>query len=451
MKPRTAPAAPFFSDLARLLRDGRPAETRVAYGADGPVTWRDFAALIDAAAEQAPGGRHLLAEADPLRFAAALLAARRKGSTPVIPPNFQPGTQTEFAARLEAERDTNRSDRTDAPPFAGIELYTSGSSGEPKRIAKRWEQLENECAALERLWGEALGPATVLATVPHHHIYGLLFRLLWPLLAGRPWVCAVCAEPTTLAQQLAAHPDALLVASPAHLDRLPALTDLAALPAPRRVFSSGGPLAAASAQALRAAWGAAPLEIFGSTETGGIAWRQRQHAVDDNDAAWTPLPGVSIDTAAKQGLGALSVRSPFLPDTQPWLTDDAVECLPDGRFHLRGRLDRTLKLEEKRLSLPAMEAHLSRHPWIAAAALTPLQRGPRTRLGAVVTLTAAGQSALNADRRSLVDALRRHLAAWYDAVLLPRHWRFVPTLPYDERGKLPQPALAGLFERSDRS
>ena len=48
-------------------------------------------------------------------------------------------------------------------------------------------------------------------------------------------------------------------------------------------------------------------------------------------------------------------------------------------------------------------------------------------------------------------ALRRHLAAWYDAVLLPRHWRFVPTLPYDERGKLPQPALAGLFERSDRS
>ena len=173
--------------------------------------------------------------------------------------------------------------------------------------------------------------------------------------------------------------------------------------------------------------------------------------MDDNDAAWTPLPGVSIDTAAKQGLGALSVRSPFLPDTQPWLTDDAVECLPDGRFHLRGRLDRTLKLEEKRLSLPAMEAHLSRHPWIAAAALTPLQRGPRTRLGAVVTLTAAGQSALNADRRSLVDALRRHLAAWYDAVLLPRHWRFVPTLPYDERGKLPQPALAGLFERSDRS
>ncbi len=95
MKPRTAPIAPFFPDLARLLRDGRPAETRVAYGADGPVTWRDFAALIDAAAEQTPGGRHLLAEADPLRFAAALLAARRKGSTPVIPPNFQPGTQTD--------------------------------------------------------------------------------------------------------------------------------------------------------------------------------------------------------------------------------------------------------------------------------------------------------------------------------------------------------------------
>ncbi len=93
-----------------------------------------------------------------------------------------------------------------------------------------------------------------------------------------------------------------------------------------------------------------------------------------------------------------------------------------------------------------MEAHLCRHPWIAAAALTPLQRGSRTRLGAVVVLAAAGEPALAEDRRALADALRRHLAAWYDNVLLPRHWRFVPALPYDERGKLPQPALARLFE-----
>ena len=428
-----------FTDLASLLRVGRPDDALVAHSAEGPVTWRTFAARVEAAAARPSRGRHLLAENDPLDFAAALLAARKNGSTPVIPPNFQPGTHAEFSARIAADN------AAATPACAGIELYTSGSTGEPKRIAKRWEQLEAECAALEALWGPPLGKATVLATVPHHHIYGLLFRLLWPLLAGRPWVTTVCAEPTTLTLQLGEHPDALLVASPAHLDRLPALTDLTTLSAPRCVFSSGGPLAAASARALRTAWGAAPFEVFGSTETGGIAWRQRTH---DDDDAWQPLPGVAVLGADAQTTetGALRLHSPFLPDAQAWLTDDAVEHLPDGRFRLLGRLDRTLKLEEKRLSLPAMEAHLCRHPWIAAAALTPLQRGSRTRLGAVVVLAAAGEPALAEDRRALADALRRHLAAWYDNVLLPRHWRFVPALPYDERGKLPQPALARLFE-----
>lgn len=429
-----------FPDLGALLGVGRPAAHIVAHSAAGTVTWRDFTTLIDASAHQHPSGRHLLAEPDPLRFAAALLAARLTGSTPVVPPNFLPGTQAEFIARLAAE------DNSASPPVAGIELYTSGSSGQPKRIAKRWEQLEAECAALESLWGKALGEAAVLATVPHHHIYGLLFRLLWPLLAGRPWVSEVCAEPTTLGLQLRAHPDCVLVSSPAQLDRLPALTELSILPRPRRVFSSGGPLSAASALALRAAWKAAPLEVFGSTETGGIAWRQRSAVSED---AWEALPGVKViinkridgDTDS-----ALRIRSPFLPDDTVWCCDDAAEKLPDGRFRLLGRLDRTLKLEEKRLSLPAMEAHLCRHPWITAAALTPLKRGQRTRLGAVAVLSDAGRAALAANRRTLTNVLRHHLADWYDTVLLPRHWRFVATLPYDERGKLPQQLLAQLFE-----
>ncbi|MCO6705214.1 AMP-dependent synthetase, partial [Streptomyces sp. CHB9.2] len=66
-------------------------------------------------------------------------------------------------------------------------LSTSGSSGEPKLIAKQLFQLANEVAALECLWGASLGAATVLGSVSTQHIYGLLFRVLWPLCAGRPF------------------------------------------------------------------------------------------------------------------------------------------------------------------------------------------------------------------------------------------------------------------------
>ena len=68
---------------------------------------------------------------------------------------------------------------------AQLIIYTSGSSGQPKAIAKTLLQLQREVEVLEQLWGTLLGQATVVATVSHQHIYGLLCRLLWPLAAGR--------------------------------------------------------------------------------------------------------------------------------------------------------------------------------------------------------------------------------------------------------------------------
>jgi acyl-coenzyme A synthetase/AMP-(fatty) acid ligase len=125
--------------------------------------------------------------------------------------------------------------------------------------------------------------------------------------------------------------------------------------------------------------------------------------------------------------------------------DDAVELLPDGRFLLRGRLDRTVKIEEKRLSLPEMEARLVTHPWVAAAAAVALS-GRRQSIGAVAILNAQGRQQLSAiGRRETGLTLRRHLAAHFDAVLLPRRWCFPEQLPINERGKLTQASLSALF------
>ncbi len=70
-------------------------------------------------------------------------------------------------------------------PHAPLTLYTSGSSGTPKPIRKTLAQFNAEVHTLETQWGALVGDATVLGSVPHHHIYGLLFRVFWPLAAGR--------------------------------------------------------------------------------------------------------------------------------------------------------------------------------------------------------------------------------------------------------------------------
>jgi 3-hydroxymyristoyl/3-hydroxydecanoyl-(acyl carrier protein) dehydratase len=97
--------------------------------------------------------------------------------------------------------------------------------------------------------------------------------------------------------------------------------------------------------------------------------------------------------------------------------------------------------------LAELETRLAVHPFVAQVAVTRLEGASRERAGAVVVLTEAGNDALRANGRvSLVKTLRRHLAAYFDPVVLPRHWRFRLALPFDARGKLPAAALAAIFE-----
>ncbi|PQV52130.1 AMP-binding protein [Paraburkholderia sp. BL21I4N1] len=397
--------------------------------------------------------RYALCIDDPFDFACALFALFACGKEPVIPANATPGYLADLADAYDAvltdadlprfaAGDNGEIDGTAyrIDPQAPLTLYTSGSSGTPKPIRKTLAQFNAEVHTLERQWGTLVGDATMLASVPHHHIYGLLFRVLWPLAAGRAFDRAISLEPLHLQQQIDQGGATVVVSTPAQLSRWPALPGFAALtPAPRAFFSSGGPLALDAAREYAAAYGAAPLEIYGSTETGGIAWRRQ-----DQTDAWQPVAGIEV---RRDEDGALNVRSPHL-DHRGWhRTDDQIALDADGRFRLQGRLDRVLKLDGKRVSLPELEARLARHPYVVQAALVPLEGATRERVGAVVALTEAGSEALRDEGRvALARALRRYLADYVDVVVLPRHWRFRATLPFDARGKLPAAALAAAFE-----
>jgi acyl-CoA synthetase (AMP-forming)/AMP-acid ligase II/3-hydroxymyristoyl/3-hydroxydecanoyl-(acyl carrier protein) dehydratase len=399
--------------------------------------------------------RYALCIDDPFDFACALFALFACGKEPVIPANATPG----YLADLADAYDAMLTD-ADLPPFARqagangsatvgtghlidpqapLTLYTSGSSGSPKPIRKTLAQFDAEVHTLEQQWGALVGDATMLASVPHHHIYGLLFRVLWPLAAGRAFDRAISVEPLHLQSRIEQCGATVVVSTPAQLSRWPALPGFASLtPAPRAFFSSGGPLALNAAQHYAAAYGAAPLEIYGSTETGGIAWRRQ-----DQTDAWQPVSGIEI---RRDEDGALNVRSPHLGHSGWHRTDDQIACDGHGRFRLRGRLDRVLKLDGKRVSLPELEARLALHPYVAQAALVPLAGASRERVGALVALTEAGSAALRDEGRVLLArTLRRHLAGYFDVVVLPRHWRFRLGLPFDARGKLPVSAVAAAF------
>ncbi|RMM02523.1 AMP-binding enzyme protein, partial [Pseudomonas syringae pv. maculicola] len=99
--------------------------------------------------------------------------------------------------------------------------------------------------------------------------------------------------------------------------------------------------------------------------------------------------------------GALRIRSPYLPSGHVEQTADAVLIGDDGRFELLGRLDRIVKLEEKRVSLPLIEQALASHAWVSEARLGVVQEN-RASLGALLVLSDSGLLALrNQGRRAL--------------------------------------------------
>lgn len=412
------------------------------------VTRAEFRERADRLAGQLAGASHpvLLACNSTLNFALGFCAALRAGREILLPPNLQPETLTDatfsnaeilddaYVSRLHPQA------RLPAAAFDhehAVTLFTSGSTGTPKRVQKTLRQLSAEIEVLERTFGGMLGNAHIVATVPHIHIYGALFRVLWPLAAHRAFHDETLS--TGHAEKL---DDVALVSSPAFLRRIS--DDTFSDSTPRAIFSSGGRLPEEEAARIPLVAGCPLIEVYGSTESGGIAWRKWTRE-SRSSGEWTPFDGVRLRTESEEG--RLHVCSSATGDI--WLdSGDAVEVSDGGQFMLHGRADGVIKLEDKRVSLTAISDWLETHEWIAEARVVEL-RGRRAELGAVLRLTTSGKHAFSEQpRRTLTQQLRLHVQQKFEAIVAPRKWRFVDELPVNAMAKTTNSDLVALFARS---
>ena len=317
------------------------------------------------------------------------------------------------------------------PALARIFLQTGGTTGQPLLWPKTAVNLLGEVA--DQIHGLRVEPDDhILATVPPHHIYGLLFSVLLPLCAGATVERTSLFYPQEIAARIAASGVTLLVSTPAHLRALAAASwgehRL------RLVLSSGAPLAAGDARAFFGRTGVWPLEIYGSTETGGIAVRRQ----DGEDCPWLPMPAVECRCVEE----LLAVRSPYVsasPSAMPdgfFRTADLVELRPNGRFDLLGRSDGIVKVGGQRVSLASVEKELLALPGVEDAAALA-QPSPSGRGQEIVVLVVSARPAAEIGRE-----LRARLASasW------PRRIRCVPAIPVTPSGKRDREAMLDLLQ-----
>jgi len=394
-----------------------------------------------------PAGEVLLISEDRYHFAAGLLGAWWAGHAVLLPPNGQPESVRELArapgVRAFLHDRPGTGEGTDLRTLLGGEplpgrppplpderhvatVTTSGSTGPHQRCPKTAGQLLGEADVLRETF--ATGPAAVvLATVPAHHIYGLLFSVLLPLRAGAAFVRESPLQPEAVTAALRRHRATHLVSAPAHLRALETADEAPPL---ERAFSSGAPLPASTARALHARFGWSVAEIYGSTETGGIGWREGP------EQAWLPFPGVDV----RCGEGdRLLLDSPRLApgEPRPYAAADRIALAGSGRFVLLGRTDGVVKVAGKRVSVAEVEARLLALPGVRDAAVLAEEVGGTRGQELAVAAVAPGWTA---------ERLRRALSGWLDPVTLPRRIRLVDRLPREESGKLPRQRLRALFQ-----
>jgi len=263
---------------------------------------------------------------------------------------------------------------------------------------------------------------------------------MWPILSGRPFHGEFHIAWEPMIAEL--NKPSMIITSPAQLTRLGGLGSEKVAVSPAMIITAGAPLPISAAREARGIFGCAPIEIFGSTEAGVMAWRRS----GSEPVYWEPLPTVEI---AAGDDGVMMLRSPHGSGNAWCEQSDRISFVGKGRFRLEGRTDRVAKIEGKRVSLQRLEKEIASLCWVSDAAVVSLGGEHRAYLGAVVKLSDAGIREIERLGKFRFERmLRRELSATEDPVVLPRRWRFVDLMPMDGLGKRRIADVVALLEQA---
>ena len=340
---------------------------------------------------------------------------------------------------LRDSADPSEEELRTTPPFSADEtrivMYTSGTTGHPKLVHQRMTEFEEDNAFVFSQWGEEFLSRKLVATVSQHHIYGFLFTISLPFGAAVPFR----RKRIEIPEEFESLDDEqyIIIAVPAFLKRTVQIEDTLPLKNPW-IFTSGGVLTPEVAKSTNDVFGFWPMEVYGSTETSGIAYRQSKNGLE-----WTPFANAKI---WKNEEGCLVIKSPYIKDPAGFATGDLVEIHEDGRFLLMGRADSIVKIEEKRISLPEVENRLMGSGLVSDVCVVPLS-DRRQYLAAVIVLNEKGKEQFASTEKYLINRhFHDYLMQYFENVVIPKKWRFMDAIPMDVQGKKKKPEIQALFQ-----
>lgn len=264
------------------------------------------------------------------------------------------------------------------PEHALLQLQTSGSTGRPKTVARTHAALVRELEALAAVFRVDERDRFVGA-VPFAHVNGLVRTMMLAMFVGaelhpadgfrrEEFLALVARARPTFLGGVPPIFAALTLAPPRET------CDLSSL---RTVFSSSAPLPVDVSRRFSERFHLVVRQLYGSTETGTIAFNRAANPETSRRSVGQPLPGVRVEVRD----GEIAVASPFAaagyvadPEASArafrgpfYLTGDLGVVDGEGAITLSGRMGLLINRGGFKVNPIEVEEVLAAHPKVKEA------------------------------------------------------------------------------------
>jgi len=374
-------------------------------------------------------------------FIVSYLAVIIKGQTTLLPPNQTDGTVTKLLndypnSYCLADVDHNSNKDSDFivnwdllngdygtfPLFDCHRIisisFTSGSTGEPKAIAKNWREFQSSAERALQRFELDNRTLTLVSTVPMQHMYGLESCLFWLLFSNLKLHNSRPFYPQDIRATLNAVDSAMLISTPTHLKSCINSED--SWSNTQFILSSTAPMPIELATAVEKSFNAPLFEVYGSTET--LSFASRRLVLSEQ---WLPYRDVRL----------FQQRHHFFAQgghlIEAMELDDRFSIDTNGCFKSLGRSNDLIKIAGKRASLTELNRLLMQSPQVMDGIFF---KRDDERLAAFVIS--------NASKKEIIGNLKYSI----DAAFLPRSLYYLSKLPRNETGKIIQSELELLIQ-----
>lgn len=288
---------------------------------------------------------------------------------------------------------------------AHLSFETGGSTSEPKRIEHSVRMMDREIDSLLALLDHV---ERIVSFVPAHHMYGFNWTVALASKLGVP----VEDRAFRLSNVSHLRPSDLAIGVPNTWKWV--AQDNQRFPPKVTVVSSTAPLHGEVSATLRTLGAARVLEIYGSTETGAVAWRDHPHDPFRLLSQWTR----SSDTHLTHDFGMTLA----LMDVVTWESSKFLR--------VKRRLDDMVQIGGINVSPQHVQTCLAELPGVAECAVRSYSVEGDVRLKAFVVPREGVQAS-----QEWLQSLRKDLMSQLRPAEIPSMWRYGLILPRSPMGK----------------